>query len=223
MSSDDKFKLIGKVPAGKAYQWVAIAIMGDSVWAAHDLKLMKEAGWKPVPHSRHRKMKRKGNHIVVNGQMLMENTIENVKAARDREVAKARAMFETHPARVKQKRAWSYDDKEENVIFDEEFLGFDATYSAPRSGLSDYSSQLSVNKIEFEECGGVFPVSLKIKLSEREIDAAAVVGLSLTKYAQNKVEMIDQLFAREDPCVLQSIGNCTFQFARLHSQLEPLP
>lgn len=74
-----------KIPSGSSYEWRTYAVIGevDSIGAFH----LTRAGWTPVPASRHPELKAPGSdgdHIIIEGMILMERSAEVTAAAQDR-------------------------------------------------------------------------------------------------------------------------------------------
>ena len=80
------------VPAGQAYQWFSLKIMGEEAPAKRILDNAIEAGWKYVPFSRHRFARDQNSKgkIVVDDNVLMEHSRAHVEEQlqKDRDFAK---------------------------------------------------------------------------------------------------------------------------------------
>lgn len=174
----DRYKVIGEIPRGKAYQWVAESIMGQP--AVADWDLMRKRGWKPVPARRHPKMPRdRRGCIAFGGQVLMERDVAISEQARREEVVFARKMFAEHPA------SGQPVSRSATVV---------SAYIPPvDGGQKGFLDRLESVRKEIEEAGGAIEVTIKLALSESEVEAAATVNLSCKEYAQRKVLMIGDL------------------------------
>lgn len=91
--SSDPFEIIGQIPDGVIYQWVATAVCGDCDLAKPGYDRMVGDGWRPVPWKRHPKMPRGSRgRIVTKYQELMERPKALSDEARKEEVDAALAM-----------------------------------------------------------------------------------------------------------------------------------
>lgn len=91
----DPFSVVGPVPVGMSYQWVAIEIFGE---ATHNLQRAKADGWKAVPARRHPRMPHRDGKIIYGGQLLMQRALKKTAAAREKETSAAIRQFTEHPA-----------------------------------------------------------------------------------------------------------------------------
>lgn len=92
MSENDPFEVIGDVPDGWSYQWVAKSILGSESLAEADKCWMERNGWRPVPPERHPEMPCKDGQIEVGSCVLMERPAELTKAANEKTERAARDM-----------------------------------------------------------------------------------------------------------------------------------
>ena len=88
----DPFEVIGEIPDGLAYQWVALKILGSAKAAQPQIDQMKRGGWMPVPSDRHPQMPHQGIWIIINDQLLVQKPKRLVYAEQDRLNVQARAM-----------------------------------------------------------------------------------------------------------------------------------
>lgn len=70
----DPFQVVGKVPAGKVYQWVATSVCGEIWPVVEQWEQMLSENWRPVPAKRHPRMRHRRGVIAVNNCVLMERT-----------------------------------------------------------------------------------------------------------------------------------------------------
>ena len=190
------YEIIGTIPKNTSYQWIAESICGDTETADNAYGYMiANGGWKPVPSRRHPKMPKKSGHIVFEGQVLMERPLELTQAAQAQERKIARELFAAHPASP------DYDGKKLFVT------NLDELGSA-----NEYSERLAQNKAEAEVVRFSFPHIINIFASSKDIDAAAVCGLSVAEYMRRKV-----LIRLQCPTIvtMRSVADGTFEFVNL--------
>lgn len=162
------------VPAGRAYQWVAMEVMGLSNEDAVDRA--KEDGWKPVPFARHdfgRKHNSKGR-IVIGGMLLMENASSVPTEARKREQDDARNMLAETPIGATKTEGRSFP------IVSDSFVVSSAYERVP----SDAPAV-------------TVPVTIQFSMNARWQDAAAGLGLSNEEYARRRLLMTMPILAGE--------------------------
>lgn len=198
-SEGDPFLVIGPVPKGKTYQWGTVSVLG-STELGKTLKEFKAEGWKPVLARRHPRMRRnKSGHIVVGGQILLERSQKLTQAARDQEIKRAKAQFDEHPSTAGEPLSAGGHG----------FRGVSSSSVAPCSG------NPQALRDEIEEAGGAVKIEIGIVLSEREIDAAAYLGLTAKEYARRKVLMLEQIARDGSAVVLREIRPGAFDLAEL--------
>ena len=162
----DPFHVIGKIPKGRAYQWVAESVDGNKDIVRESLDWMRAAGWKPVPASRHPKMKSRGKRIAFGGQILMENSAVDAAAARSKQVASAKAMHDDNPASMST-RPYPHSGKF-NCTFATVYGPFPASFEFPET----------------------VEITLPLKLSPNLINAAAICALPVVEYARRMIALI---------------------------------
>ena len=171
-SWDDPFTVVGKIPAGLAYQWCTISIMGDYTVAAPYLSEMERNGWAPVPWKRHKKMKRDRQWIVVQGQLLMQKPKHLVKEA------------ETN--RIKLSKRWAERHEDGTPKFLNTPSIPQRPNAPPRIPLDEAREKLnSWNGRAYAE----FTVTIGLTLYDREIETAVCLGLEPVEYARRKFLM----------------------------------
>lgn len=178
---EDPFRIIGEIPPGFVYQWVALSVMGSEAIAAPGLARMKIDGWREVPSSRHPKMRKKGRRIIVGDQVLMERPSEMTDDARKEEIDLA--------------TEWAKRDKPSAAgqnYFDS---------ASTRSGFG-YPTQKQIDEVAagLETVNGrqyaKFTAEIGIVLTPREVEAACVLGLDVNEYARRRFLMSAQALHR---------------------------
>lgn len=162
----DQFEVIGRIPKGMAYQWCALRVFGSTAAAKSQLEDFEKGGWKPVPAKRHPKMRREDGRIVIGDQILMERKATASTAARSEEVSEAQARAFTNFA-------------------------------------SENPSLSSINRIKFTtSVGSEIPagpfeprdieITLKLRLSANRVEAAAICGMSIERYATVMATLVQE-------------------------------
>lgn len=198
----DPFAVIGKIPKGISYQWVAETVTGDDQITHFHNEKFRSGGWKPVPARRHPKMPRdKKGRIVVGGQVLLQRPARLTQAADEENNKHAREMAEGTPVGTS-KRLPDKDDVWRSL--------------GVSMGDGDVPHRIAELQKEVEEAGGAVKVDISIALTEREIEAAAICGLTAREYARRKIMMMPQ-------CGIAGLievkpGTATFEFADLRVQ-----
>lgn len=160
------------VPVGKAYQWIALSILGNSNEDAVDRA--KEDGWKPVPFVRHdfaNKYRSKGQ-IIVNDMLLMENAASVRDEARKKEQEEARKMAAESPCSPLKREGGRFPLVSDGFIVSE-------PYAAVPSGSDPV----------------VVPVTIQFSMDARWQDAAAGLGLTNEEYARRRLLMAKPILA----------------------------
>lgn len=191
----DPFVVIGRIPKGQSYQWIADAVHGSRDHTKHHAQRMKDAGWNPVLRARHHPLMRTVNkkHIIWSGQILCQRPLKMTEAA----LAEERAKI------VEQKR-----------LSDEMMLpgkGDRMRVLASSSVVAESYDSGAIHE-ELALLKGNVPVSIAIRLTEREIDAAAACRLTASEYARRKVLLIQDLNIQN---VLAPVSEGIFEFAVL--------
>ena len=178
-SWDDPFTVVGKIPAGLAYQWCAISIMGDYTVAAPYLSEMERNGWAPVPWKRHKKMKRDRQWIVVQGQLLMQKPKHLVKEA------------ETN--RIKLSKRWAERHEDGTPKFLNTPSIPQRPNAPPRIPLDEAREKLkSWNGRAYAE----FSTPMGMTITDSEVETACCLGLDVLEYARRKFIMTADVLRR---------------------------
>jgi hypothetical protein len=162
------------VPAGKAYQWFSLEILGASNEDAIDRA--KDDGWKDVPFSRHdfgRRCNAKGR-IVVDNSVLMENSAEIVAGALKKDQAAARQMIADNPIGASKQEGHPFP------IVSESFVISSFYETVPR-----------------DAAPVVVPVTISVRMDAGWQDAAVGLGLSNEEYARRRLLMTMPILAGE--------------------------
>lgn len=158
---------------GRSYQWVTVSIMGER-GSTKEVEQMLETGWNPVSRAQFPALRKfwdkKVGGIVYQGQLLMERAEKLTKKAQAEVEAIARARVASKSERG-------------------EFAPDAAAPSAPSIGDGDFRDLLNANRERFTELDRGVPVTIKLELSDREVEAAAICHLSLEEYAQRRIQM----------------------------------
>lgn len=170
------------IPKNKGYQWVAIEILGDPKIAPQFF------GWEPVPFKRHArhfpKMNVRGK-IIWRGQMLVERPIKEVRAAIDKGIKTARDMDVA------------------SALQDYPYL---IGRVANREVYPKFNSVVIPNEPYWTQEGVptemVVEVKINLRLTAKQVDAAAACKLTPEHYAQNAVSMLSE--GRFDALLLPS-------------------
>lgn len=174
MQERDPFEVIGKVPVGVSYQWVAISVMGDTEIAAYTIQVLRASGWTCVPAKRHPKMPKAGKRIVVGSQVLMQQKEVSVRAEREREIRAAREMFDGHPGSNSSKTS---------------------THCGRQEAISSSIAPVDGPPLDFPGSDGVpreVMVTIPLRLSANLMEAAAVCHLSLEEYGRRMVILLQR-------------------------------
>lgn len=163
----DPFDVIGKIPKGRVYQWATESVLGDKEVAESTLLVLKEAGWKPVPSSRHPRMKRVGRRIVVLGQVLVENSAKRATAARQGEINASRWMVASDPA---------------GKFVGRPFRSADTAWTAQEPVWGPVPATDGLPRI--------VDTVVQLKLGHKLVEAAAVCALSVEEYARRLVLLV---------------------------------
>lgn len=187
----DPFDVVGAVPKGKSYKWSCLTVYGETALGGY--KSDRAAGWRVVPAKRHPKMPRDNRgRVVVGGMVLVERSEKATRESLKRDQDAARKMYAEHPA-----------------AFPDPAKGF-RYISDPVIGRYPDPSEI---RQEMEAAGGAFPVSIEIVLTEREMDAAAILHLTGAEYARRKVMMISELGHEGSVFALVEVSPGKFRFA----------
>lgn len=161
------------VPAGKAYQWFSMTILGTLAEIGDEFAL--ENGWKYVPYSRHdfpRKNRAQGR-IIVNNCVLMECQSKRVTDLRHQEYRKAREQM-----------------AEVEAIFKKEGRSFPiVSDSFVVSSKYDY--------VQLDAPSVIVPITLSFSMDARWQDAASGLGLTNDEYARRRIVMTTPILAAE--------------------------
>lgn len=160
------------IPKNKGYQWIAIEIHGEAKCAPQFV------GWKPVPFKRHAKLFPKMNvrgKIVWRGQMLMERPLKEITKAIETGIKAARDMDKV------------------SALQDYPYL---IGQVANRSVYPKFNSVVIPNEPYWTQEGipteMVVEVKVKLRLTAKQVDAAAACKLTPEHYAQNAVSMLSE-------------------------------
>lgn len=211
-AENDRFHIIGAVPKDKSYQWVPLTVMGNAEVVQNQLERMRIAEWRPVPARRHPHMRRnEDGEIEIGGLVLMERPTELTDEARGKEIAGARLMYDDHPANAANRSDINGPGRGFPLI--EPVTGNETS--------AEHGSRRAAAEQEFKATGGAFDISIKIVLTEREMDAAIACRLPLAEYAKRKVVMLRQrvegdMHHRFTTLVLMEVGDGIFDIGTMH-------
>jgi hypothetical protein len=174
-NDQDPFTIIGNIPKGMSYQWVALSVLGNKETVARcpgddrdvaefHLQVMRNGGWTSVPAKRHPKMPKKGRNIVVRGQLLMQRKEALTNAAREREIRDAQRMYQEHPG--------SAHHKNSNTDFITPIV----------SALDNWPGKDGI-PIDVD-------VTIPVRLYSNLLEAAAICHLSPQEYARRMITLI---------------------------------
>lgn len=202
----DVFELLPKEKRKKrSYQWVTVSVMGTQYDA--DLDRMLDAGWNPANQKNFPRLRKhwdkKAGGIVVGGQMLMERSEALTDKGKQADIAAAKAIMPT---------------KSEHGYEDAGGYGGYIPDTAPVIGDGNITSLHSAAKARVKELGGGVPVSIKLALTEREIEAAAICNLSVDDYAQRKIQM-GLKWGEPAICLIES-DDGVYRFAKITAKKE---
>lgn len=168
--SADRFEFDRNIiPKGRAYQWLAINVRGEK----QDISRALSNGWKPVPFKRHAKIFGDANHkgrIIIDGLMLVEH---------------AQSWVETNLAANTLDAQWADEQRKFGFfgsaggIYLPEYFG----HQLPVGGFHGGWSPPHTAPADFE-------VTITLRLSPRQLDAAESMGISPDEYARRVAKMI---------------------------------
>lgn len=166
--SADPFEVIGEKPHDKAYQWIALTVLGMPVLFPYDDRRIYKGGWEEVPPARHPQMTCNGDRIEVGGCVLMERDAAVHAAVAAKEKAAATALMDgfTKCAGI-----------ERNSYVGPSGRGIHGTISAATT------PQQIVEASESE----TVEVTIPLRLSPRLVTAASVCGLTPQEYARRAI------------------------------------
>lgn len=201
----DVFELLPKEKRKKrSYQWVTCSVMGEQY--DNDLDQMLDAGWNPAGRRNFPRLRKhwdkKAGGIVVGGQMLMERSEHLTGRARGDEFAKAKTQCPDHKP----------------MFANAPEFGSSYSSTAPVVGDGNITSLHNAAKARVKELGGGVPVRIKLALTEREIEAAAICNLSVDDYAQRKIQM-GLKWGEPAICLIES-DDGVYRFAKITAKKE---
>lgn len=202
----DGFELLPKEKRKKrSYQWVTVKVMGEPYDA--DLDRMLDAGWNPSIRRNFPRLRKhwdkKAGGIVVGGQMLMERSEALTEKGKLAQQSAAMAILPTQSDRGEYQDAGGFGR---------------IASSAPVVGDGAFAAHLIDAKKRMKELGGSVPITVKLALTDREVEAAAICHLTVEQYAQRKIEM--GLKWGEPPVVLMETDNGVYHIAKFKLQKE---
>ncbi len=160
----DPFDVIGRIPKGRAYQWVALPD-DSNPGLARLYRQCLNAGWRAVPARRHRKMPRMRQRIVHEGMVLMENDAARVASLRESEIAAARAQHDSALATPKKEGGHVTILSPDKLEYTQTTWG---GYVIPEGGFKE----------------AIVETSLPLRLPPAQVEAAAICGLTVEEYAR---------------------------------------
>lgn len=174
----DPFAVIGKIPKGLAYQWIAETILGEVNSFSRGEQKLKNSGWSQVPATRHPQMPKKGKYIYCGGLGLYQRS----KKINDRIRAEEKALSDA------QKKNTENNTKIERA-------GAQQHSGVHKHWLENHfldKTSLEDKFVEFRKHNGIFDVTIQIQLTETNVDSSVVVGMSLSDYAKAMVHMLGE-------------------------------
>jgi hypothetical protein len=171
MDSIDPFEVIGEIPKGLAYKWQATRVMGELQLEV--LEYHYANGWTCVPHKRHPKMPRDRVWIVVQDQLLLQKPKHLVEAARQEEIAVARAQFD-----------------EMNPDTNKEIVAT-SSYSWPRKDVAFTTEKIKELRENIQRCGetNFVEITIGVALDNRTFDIATSMALTPHEYVRRQIHM----------------------------------
>lgn len=200
--SDDPFDVIGPIPKGKSYQWLAFSVMGKDITDWPSFKDAFKAGWKPVPSRRHPLMPNKKGRIVYGAQILVERPHVLTTKAWAKDFAAAKKLVADNDAGSGQP-----------YHAGGRFPSKDAPDPSASDG-SDCSTRIDAARNKFEALGSSVPVTIKIALTNSQVEASGIVDLSLEEYTRRAV-LMGRAWSNGPICLIE-VGEGVFQFAQLN-------
>lgn len=170
----DPFELIGTPRRGMAYQWVAESVFGRGV-PGPSLDNFKETGWKIVPPKWHPKMPKVKNKISLWGQVLMYRPQKAVDKALADNIAVAVNMSAEHQVSIRE--------------VGKRFLPEMDAPTPSQEETKDFYERLGEVKKAAEVCNNIVDVTIKLRLSDNQVEAAAITNLTLLDYADRLLKM----------------------------------
>lgn len=204
----DPFELNPKEKRAKrSYQWVTVSVMGKQYDA--DVDRMLDAGWNPVKRGVFRAFNKfynkKESGIVFQGQLLMERAEKLADKAKLADKEAAQALVSDRDARLGMKPGPGSTHARFN---------YDAVTpaSAPVIGDGSFTDLHKAARASHDNLGGVY-TTIKLRLSPREIEAAAICHLTVDVYANRKLRIGCAM--GEPPIVLMEVADGVFEISQL--------
>jgi hypothetical protein len=183
-SARDPFEVVGKIPDKLAYQWCSLKITGSAEAAEPQLLQWKRGGWKPVPASRHPRMRHVKNRIIVNDQLLMQKPKALVQQELEADKKAALAQFDQNKLNPNR-----YPDPEGRW-----------------SALSPAINVTAWTKDQFDRSKEKLPVSaddrtycsvtIGILVSDRDIENSLWLNLDVAEYMRRRIIMDTSVLMR---------------------------
>lgn len=215
-SGTDPFDQV-RPPKGKTYQWVTVEVMGENYKPIQDQA--REAGWKPVPYSRHRKF-RKGpkNTIMLNGMMLMERPHQDHWYALGKAAQASLDMVRQHPSQTGDPMQPGYPLGMKAIKatigpVDAVDMSLEA-FQASKSMLNVLPAAWKSDEIAYAD------VTIRIAVTDKEIRSAMMHRLSPGEYIRRLVIMDTDWLMRVSPSGVDDSVHPIF--ARGVMRMEPV-
>lgn len=215
----DPFEIVGRIPKDKSYQWIAVSVSGSTAAVARHNQLFKDAGWRPVPPSRHPKMARRGRRIVVGDQILVERKKGKTQAASLEEKQQAERLL---PGAAKAAGDRGFFGTVVGLhVGGGLFEGPRFPYELPPVPVrADFAARLAAARTQLQEREGVQFVDITIgfPITDREVETAVHLELDPIEYARRRVIMRRR--ESDGPIVLMEVIPGVFKFAEIGAQPE---